>query len=150
MFPHWKPARRRPRLDSYVCVATGRRPFPEGSWAPRCIPAVETAEQASAEHADCQHAEPERCRIGREPEIEAADAAHEDIRDNDVEEAPKHIHARRGEALAWGRSKRGLERLSHHAGDEMRNGVCEKGPAEEVRQEIEPLHFTRPASRAVQ
>ncbi len=55
------------------------------------------------------------------PQFEIADAADEDIADDDIEKSPEHVDGRRGEPLPRRLGERALERLAHHAADEMRD-----------------------------
>jgi len=67
-------------------------------------------------------------------------AVYEKISDDGVEKAPKHVHRRRGQALARRFREGALKRPPHHAADKMRNGVREEGTAEDVGRILKPLH----------
>ena len=91
-----------------------------------------------------QHAEPERRRIGEVSEIEIADLADEQVADDEVEEAPQHIDGRRRQPLPRRSWRTGSGTAAHHAGDAMGDGVGEEGAAEEIGDEMQPRHVSRP------
>ncbi len=72
--------------------------------------------------------------------IESADVRDQQIPNHRVEESPDNVDRRRGEPLAGRLGKRTLKGASHRAGDKMRNGVCRKNAAKEVRHKPKPIH----------
>ena len=63
---------------------------------------------------------------------DAADAAHEQIADDEVEKAPQQVDRRGRQPFSTWRGEGALEWPSHQAADGMGNGVGEKCAAEEV------------------
>jgi hypothetical protein len=74
-------------------------------------------------------------------QLKLSNAAYEQVADNKVECAPKHIHHGGREPLPWGRGKRALERVPCNAAHKMRDRICEKGSAKKVRNVMIPTHI---------
>mgnify|MGYP003589532933 CR=1 FL=1 len=74
-------------------------------------------------------------------QLKLSNAAYEQVADNKVERAPKHIHHGGREPLPWGRGKRALERVPCNAAHKMRDRICEKGSAKKVRDIMIPTHI---------
>ena len=74
-------------------------------------------------------------------QLKLSNAAYEQVADNKVERAPKHIHHGGREPLPRGRGKRALERVPCNAAHKMRDRICEKGSAKKVRDVMIPTHI---------
>src|SRR5208337_791959 len=74
-------------------------------------------------------------------QLKLSNAAYEQVADNKVEHAPKHIHHGGREPLPRGRGKRALERVPCNAAHKMRDRICEKGSAKKVRDVMIPTHI---------
>src|SRR3984885_7848285 len=73
-------------------------------------------------------------------QIKVANAHHEKVADDGVEEAPQNVHGRRGKTFAGRLCEGSLEGPSHHAADKMRNGVGHENPSNKVRHQVKPGH----------
>jgi hypothetical protein len=56
-------------------------------------------------------------------DIEASYMQYEQVADNEVEQAPKHIYGRGREPFSWWLCERALEGTAHGAANEMRDGI---------------------------
>src|ERR1700728_1316754 len=109
---------------------------------------MEAAELPRAKQRYQEDAQSERADIARVSQFKIANTADEDIADDDIEKAPKHIDGRRGEPLSRRLCERTLKRPPHHAADKMRGCVREEGAAKEIGQVRKPRHFRHPLFRA--
>src|SRR5271156_5988384 len=89
---------------------------------------------------DGQRAYCQRSHMDHRSDIEAPYMQYEQVGDNEVEKAPKHIYGRGREPFSWWLCKGALEGTAHGAADKMRDSVCQESATEEVRHEREPLH----------
>ena len=76
----------------------------------------------------------------RSVEIEISDASDEEVSEDEVRKSPKDVDGRRGKALAWRLGEGTLKGPSHHAADEVRNGIGEESAAEQVGYVVKPVH----------
>ena len=70
--------------------------------------------------------------------IEAANTGHQDVTDDQIEHSPQDVDHCRRQAFAGRRCERALERAARNAAHQMRDRVCEEGPAEEPSDEVIP------------
>src|ERR1700733_14763780 len=73
-------------------------------------------------------------------QIEVANAHHEKVAHDGVEEAPQNIHGRRRKPFAGRFCEGSLEGPAHYAADKMRNGVGHENSSKEVRHKMKPAH----------
>lgn len=92
------------------------------------------------QNASQQYGDRKRKRVTVRPQIKIANARQEKIADDGVEEAPEHIHGRRGKPFARWLSEGRLKGLPHHAADKMRNGVGQEKSSNEVCHQKKPGH----------
>src|ERR1700761_5844151 len=104
--------------------------------------AMQTTEVPSAEQGDQQHAGAQGGYFGRIFQCKITDTAHQNIADDAIEKAPKHVDRRRGQTLSGRFGKWTLERSPHGPADQMRNCVAQKETTKEIRQQRQPIHFT--------
>jgi hypothetical protein len=78
--------------------------------------------------------------VQRLTQIEAADAADEQISDSSIKEPPCDIDRRGGQAYAGGRCEWALEGMSRDSVAEMRQSIREKYATDEVRYVVIPAH----------
>src|ERR1700685_4615763 len=92
------------------------------------------------EKTDQQCTNPKSKNVTNRSQIEVANAYHEKVADNGVEEAPESVHGRRGKTFAGRLCEGRLKGLSHHAADIMRNGVGQENSSKEIRHKMKPGH----------
>src|ERR1700761_7895668 len=92
------------------------------------------------EQADQQRANRKSKNVMDRSEIEVANAYHQQVAGNHVEEAPKGVHCGRGKPFPGGLCERRLERTAHHAADKMRDSVGQEHSSKEVRHKMKPGH----------
>src|SRR6202044_4036298 len=73
-------------------------------------------------------------------QIEAADTAHEQRGNREVEKAPGAVAHRRGQAYSGRRCERALECVPRDSVAKVRQGVREERAPEKVRQIVIPAH----------
>jgi hypothetical protein len=90
--------------------------------------------------ADKKCAQAERNDVDCRPRIENTDALDQQIRNHRFEESSDNVDRCRGETAPWRFCKGTLKGLSHYAADKMRNGICGKSAAKEMRHKPKPIH----------
>src|SRR6201996_9060025 len=101
---------------------------------------MELAEMPRRLEADQQCANRESDNVAYRSQVEVADAHHENVADDGVEEAPENVHGRRGKPFAGRLCEGRLKWLPHHSADKMRNGVGQENSSKEVRHKMMPGH----------
>ncbi len=79
--------------------------------------------------------------------LEITDAAHQQVADNNSEEAPNHIDDRRRKPRPGRPGERALEWPSNRAAHDMWYGIRKKETTEKIRDDGEPGHVMRSALR---
>src|ERR1700683_4870826 len=98
----------------------------------RLIAAVEVAKVPGGKKRDEERASAKCDDATRVLQPKISDAADEQIADDDVERAPKHVDGRRGESFARRLGEGTLKRPAQHAADDMGDCVRQEGAAKEI------------------
>src|ERR1035438_10213007 len=101
---------------------------------------MKPAEMPRRLEADQQRANRKSKNVTDRSQIKVANAHHEKVADDGVEEAPQNVHRRRGKPFAGRLGEGRLKGPSHHAADKMGNGVGQENSAKEVRHQMKPGH----------
>ena len=105
----------------------------------RRIATVESPKVPRGEYAHQQDARTSGDDLICGVEIEISDASDEEVSEDEVRKSPKHVDGRRGKALAWRFGEGTLKGPSHHAADEVRNGIGEESAAEQIGYVVKPV-----------
>lgn len=101
---------------------------------------MEASEMPGRKDADQECTQHGGSNIRRGFEIEIADSKYEPITDDDIEDAPTDVDCGGRESLTWGLGKGGLEWAPRGAADKVRDGVRKEGAAEEIGENVKPVH----------
>src|ERR1700678_2916014 len=101
---------------------------------------MKLAEMPRHEKANQQCANRKSKNVTYRSQIKVANARHEKVAGDGVEEAPENVHRRRGQPFAGRLCEGRLEGPSHDAADKMRNGVGQEYSSKEVRHKMKPGH----------
>ena len=97
------------------------------------LPGIEEGDQECADARDDD--------VGRVSQLKIANVADQQVADDEIEEAPKHIDDRRRQSFSGRRGEWALEGASHHAAYGMGHCVGQEATAKEISEEGEPGHF---------
>ena len=106
--------------------------------------AVEASECAGKHQRHDQDAGSEREHVRVLAQVEAADATDEQVGDGKVEQAPKDIDRRGGQAFAGRRCEGTLEGIARYSIDKMGHCVGQECAPEEVGDVMIPAHDRDP------
>src|ERR1700733_9319465 len=106
----------------------------------RGVASMKPAEMPRHENTNQQCANRKSKNVTYRSQIKVANAHHEKVAGDCVEEAPENIHRRRGKTLAGRRCEGRLKGPSHYAADKMGNGVGQENSSKEVRHKVKPGH----------
>src|SRR5271157_2437143 len=101
-----------------------------GSWSE--VAAMKLSKCPCKHECHDQYPEAQDNHMLRLPQFEPANTGHQNVAHNQIEEPPQDVDHRRRQALAGRRCERALERAARNATHQMRDRVCEEGPAEKV------------------
>src|ERR1700690_2476172 len=101
---------------------------------------MKLAEMPCRMQADEECARRKSKNVADRSQIEVANAHHQKVGGNGVEEAPQNVHRRRGKTFSGRLCEGSLEGPPHHAADKMRNDVGQGNSSKEVRHQMKPGH----------
>src|ERR1700689_2805884 len=101
---------------------------------------MKLAEMPRHEKANEQCANRKSKNVTYRSQIKVANARHEKVAGDGVEEAPENVHRRRGQPFAGRLCEGRLEGPSHDAADIMGNGVGQENSSKKVRHKMKPGH----------
>src|ERR1700678_2206514 len=101
---------------------------------------MKLAEMPRRLEADHQCANRKSKNVTCRSQIKVANAHHQKVAGDRVEEAPENVHGRRGKPFARRLCEGRLKGLSQHAADKMRNGVGQEHSSKQVRHKMKPGH----------